>query len=175
MLVLGLYGEGSTLRYGEVAGLVGPVLVAGRPGGLVTSIWVDDERSMSGGRAVWALPKERATLVWRGGRRVAVEARDVTGALIVRAAWRQPRLRTPMPVAAPFVGALGAVVRWAWLRGTLRIAPAVIDLEVPPDSRLAHLGLAGHRIGLVGRLDVLAGAARDLAPGAARAGAEPSA
>ncbi len=50
MLLLGLYGDGSTLRYGEVAGIVGPVLTGARPGGLVTSIWVDDERSLAGGR-----------------------------------------------------------------------------------------------------------------------------
>jgi hypothetical protein len=45
MLLVGLYGEGSTLRYGEVAGVT-------LAGGLVTSIWVDDERSPAGGREV---------------------------------------------------------------------------------------------------------------------------
>src|SRR4051812_50203944 len=39
MLLLGLYEDGSTLRYGEVAGVVGPVLAGGRPGGGGAAVW----------------------------------------------------------------------------------------------------------------------------------------
>src|SRR5918997_817436 len=99
MLVVGLYGDGSTLRYGEVAGVAGPVLAGGRLGGLVTSIWVDDERSLAGGREIWGLPKQFATLRWRPG---AVEVRDPAGVPIVHARWREPRVHVPVPAGAPF-------------------------------------------------------------------------
>ena len=96
MLLVGLYGEGSTMRYGEVAGVTGPVLAGGLFGGLVTSIWVDDERSLAGGREVWGLPKQLATLRWRPG---AVEVSDAAGAPIVYASGREPPCTCPYPLS----------------------------------------------------------------------------
>jgi acetoacetate decarboxylase len=157
MLLVGVYGEGSTLRYGEVAGVAGPVLADGRLGGLVTSIWVDDECSLAGGREVWGVPKQLATLRWRPG---AVEVRDTAGAPIVSAGWREPRVHVPVPVVAPFIGVLDGAVRRAWLTGSLRLAPTAIELDIPTGSPLAPLALAGSRLGLTGRLDVKATAPR---------------
>jgi acetoacetate decarboxylase len=160
MLVLGLYGEGSTLRYGELAGVVGPVVTGSRPGGLVTSIWVDDERSVAGGRELWGLPKQPATLRWRSG---AVEVHDAAGAPLMHARWNEPRVHAPIAAAAPFFGVLDGAVKRAWLAGTLRAAPTRIELDIPSDSPLAPLGLGGRRVGLAGRLDVRALTARDVA------------
>jgi acetoacetate decarboxylase len=160
MLLVGLYGEGSTLRYGEVAGAVGPVLAGGRPGGLVTSIWVDDERSLAAGRQVWGLPKQLATLRWRPR---AVEVRDVAGAPIVHARWREPRGHVAVPALAPFIAVLDGTVRRAWLAGSLQLAPTAIELDIPAGSALAPLALAGRRLGLTGRLDVRASAPRNAA------------
>jgi len=161
-LLVGLYGEGSTLRYGEVAGVVGPVLAGARPGGLVTSIWVDDERSLAAGREVWALPKQLAVLRWRPG---ALEVRDAAGAPIVHARWREPRVHGPVPALAPFIAVLDGAVRRAWLAGSLHLAPTAIELDIPVGSPLAALALAGRRLGLAGRLDVRAGAPHDAATG----------
>jgi acetoacetate decarboxylase len=147
VLLLGLYGEGSTLRYGEVAGMVGPV---------VRCIYVDDERSVAGGREIWAVPKEPMALRWRGGQRSEVEAYDAAGALLLRARWAAPRVRVPLAGAAPFVGTLGGEHRLAWLAGALLVGPVSIDLEVPERSPFAMLGLAGRRRGLAGRLNVVA-------------------
>jgi hypothetical protein len=144
MLFLGLYGEGSTLPYGEVAGTVGPV---------VRSIYVDDARSLAGGREIWAVPKERMTFSWRGGERTEVEARDEAGSLLVRARWPAPRVRLPLPGLVPFVGTLGDRVRLAWLAGGLWCGPVMVELE---GSAATELGLHGRRPGLAGRLDVLA-------------------
>jgi hypothetical protein len=147
MVLLGLYAEGSTLRYGEVAGMVGPV---------VRCIYVDDERSVAGGREIWSLPKERMTMRWRGGRRTEVEAHDAAGALLLRARWAAPRVRVPLPAVAPFLGTLGGRHSLAWLAGALLAGPVTIDLEVPERSPFAALGLAGRRLGLAGRLGVVA-------------------
>jgi acetoacetate decarboxylase len=151
MLIVGVYGKGSTLRYGEVAGVVGPVRAGARPGGLVTSIWVDDERSLAGGRQVWGLPKQRATLRWRAG---ALEAYDAAGAPIVRARWREPRVHMPVPAAAPFIAVLDGTVRRAWLTGRLDLAPTRVELDIPAGSPLARLALTGDCLALTGRLDV---------------------
>jgi hypothetical protein len=144
VLFLGLYGEGSTLPYGEVAGAIGPV---------VRSMYVDDARSLAGGRDIWAVPKERMRMRWRGGERTEVEARDEAGSLLVRARWAVPRVRLPLPGLVPFVGTLGDRVRLAWLAGGLLCGPVMIELE---GSAVAELGLGGRRPGLAGRLDVLA-------------------
>jgi acetoacetate decarboxylase len=163
-LVLGLYGEGSTLRYGELAGTVGPVVGAGGPAALVHAIYVDDPRSLTGGRELWGVPKELARFHWRPG---AVDVDDATGAPLVSARWREPRIQVPLPAAAPFLGALGGDVRRGRLAGTVRVAPARVALEIASGSPLAALGLAGSRIAAVGRLDVRAHVSR-AAPLAAR-------
>jgi acetoacetate decarboxylase len=153
MLLVGLYGEGSTLRYGEVAGVVGPVLAGGRLGGLVTSIWIDDERSLAGGRQVWGLPKQLARLWWRPG---ALEVRDAADAPIVHVRWRESRVHMPVLAAAPFIAVLDGAVRRAWLAGRLQLAPAKVEVDIPAGSPLAPLPLTGSRLALTGRLDVRA-------------------
>ena len=136
LLYFGLYGEGSTLRYGELAAMVGPVLAGARPGGLVTSIWVDSERSVAGGRELWSLPKQLAGLRWRSG---AVAVHDAAGAPIAAARWTEPRVRVPAVAAVPFLGALDGLVRRAWLAGAFQVAPVRVELEVPGGSPLAAL------------------------------------
>ena len=147
VLLLGLYRETSTLQYGEIAATIGPV---------VRWMYVDDERSLAGGREIWAVPKDRMTVRWRGGARTEVEAYDAAGALLLRARWAAPRVRLPLACATPFVGTLGGAVRVAWLAGTLRAGRVTIDLDVPERSPLAALKLAGRRPGLAGRLNVTA-------------------
>jgi hypothetical protein len=147
VLLLGLYRESSTLHYSEIAATIGPV---------VRWMYVDDERSLAGGREIWAVPKDHMTLQWHGGQRTEVEAYDAAGSLLLRARWAAPRVRLPLACAAPFVGTLGGTVRVAWLAGVLRAGPVTIDLEVPERSPLAALGFAGRRAGLAGRLNVTA-------------------
>lgn len=147
VLLLGLYRETSTLHYGEIAATIGPV---------VRWMYVDDKRSLAGGREIWAVPKDGMTVRWRGGARTEVEAYDAAGSLLLRARWAAPRVRLPLPCVTPFVGTLGGTVRVAWLAGALRGGPVAIDLEVPERSPVAALKLAGRRPGVAGRLDVSA-------------------
>jgi len=153
IVLLGLYGEGSTVRYAELAGMVGPVLGGGAPAALVHAMYVDDARSCAGGRELWGVPKELARFRWRPG---AIEVSDAAGAPLLRAVWREPRIRFPLPVAAPFLGALHGAVRRGRVAGTWRLAPARVALEVPPGSPLATLWSDGPRLAAVGRLDVQA-------------------
>jgi hypothetical protein len=157
-VVLGLYGEGSTLEYAELAGIVGPVAAAGSAAGFVHAMYVDDPRSRAGGRELWRLPKELARFRWRPG---AAEVTDTGGDPLVRAAWREPRVRVPVAAASPFVSVLDGVVGHGRLAGRLRVAPAAVSLEVRPGSPLAALPLGRPRWGFAGRLDVRA----QVAPG----------
>jgi len=146
-LLLGLYEEGSTLRYGEIAGMLGPV---------VRCMYVDDERSRAGGREIWAVPKERMTLRWHAGRTSEVEAFDAAGTALLRAQWTAPRIRGPLPCATPFVGTLGGELKVAWLAGALWAGPVMVELEPPEGSPFHALGFAGRRPGIAGRLNVVA-------------------
>jgi hypothetical protein len=145
-LLLGLYGEGSTLRYSEVAAAIGP---------MVRCMYVDEERSAAGGREIWAVPKERMTLRWRGGERTEVDAYDSTGALLLRARWAAPRVRLPLVCAVPFVGTLGGQLRLAWLVGGSLCGPVRVELDVPEGSPVSALGLGRRQPGLAGRLNVI--------------------
>jgi hypothetical protein len=147
LLFLGLYDQRSTLPYGEAVGMVGPV---------VRLMYVDDRRSIAGGREIWALPKEPMTLRWRGGQRTEVEAHDAAGVALLSARWTPPRIRLPLPAILPFLGTLGGAQRLACLAGGVLVGFARIDVDVPEDSAFAALGVTGRRLGLAGRLDVMA-------------------
>jgi acetoacetate decarboxylase len=66
-LVLGKYESGSTLTYNEL--IVVPALVrqGGNIGAWISHIYVDDLRSVAGGREIWGLPKEEAQFLWEEG------------------------------------------------------------------------------------------------------------
>jgi hypothetical protein len=148
LLVLAVYGPGSTLRYGE---LLAAVLVRRgvRVAGWVHAIAVDDPASLRAGREVWGLPKRPATFTWRSG---TVEAR-AEGDFLARATVTAPggrRRALSMPVLAPFLGtAASGGDRLTIARGTLALAPTRGRLELPAASPFAGLDpwpvwLAGH-------------------------------
>ncbi|MBQ0985788.1 acetoacetate decarboxylase family protein [Streptomyces sp. F63] len=96
------YREG-TLRYDELA--IGPLVRRGRRAGLlIQRIWVDDDASVRGGRAIWGLPKEPAEFVWAGD---SVRVRDGGGTLarIVLRPGRGPlSALPPVPMLLPGFG-----------------------------------------------------------------------
>ena len=110
-------------------------------GMVISHIYVDDEQSMSGGRQIWGLPKELATFAYEPTRFEARQDRTLLSARIRR---RPGRL--PLIVPAPIVSDAGATLGIA----RVRAAPALVTLDVPPDSPFAHLGLEGTHLGLAG-------------------------
>lgn len=113
VVLLGDYREGSTLRYGELAAMVGPTVAAGRMGGWVTTMVVDDERSRRGGRDMWAVPKEMATFSWTKGRRTGCAVHAADGSPLARFEWTPPALRLPLPASSYFMGAAEGRIRRA--------------------------------------------------------------
>ncbi len=127
-----------TLRYSELIVFSG----ATTRGMVVSHIYVDSEESLRGGRAVWGLPKELAefeltprTFVARQGAQTLLRAR-------IR---RRPGF-IPLVIPAPIVSDAGSTIGIA----RINAAPALVTLDVPPDSPFAHLGLSGTRLALAG-------------------------
>jgi hypothetical protein len=92
---------------------------------------------------LWGVPKELARFRWLPG---AVEVSDATRPPLLRAAWREPRIRVAFPMTIPFLGALDGVVRRGRLTGTMRLAPSRVALEIAPRSPLAELRLESPRL-----------------------------
>jgi len=128
-VMLADYREG-TLAYHE--------LIVFRRGCVVSHIYVDDERSRSGGREIWNLPKELADFTVAPGR---FEVRR-DGALLLAARIRRRPGRLPLVIPTPAVGALDGRPTLAVGRARLRAAPALVHLE----GRF----LTGTRLGLAG-------------------------
>jgi hypothetical protein len=110
-------------------------------GMVISHIYVDDEQSLSGGHAIWGLPKELASFTYAPTRFEARQERPLLSARIRRRAGR-----LPMIVPAPIVSEAGATLGIA----RVKAAPALVTLDVPPDSPFAYLGLSGTHLGLAG-------------------------
>ncbi len=61
---LSYYGTNSVLQYNELIVIAGIVSYAGKFGGWVSHIYVDNSDSVAGGREIWGLPKELADFNW---------------------------------------------------------------------------------------------------------------
>lgn len=152
-IVLVAYEAGSTLVYDEL--VVGCLALAGgRPGLWAVCMWVDDPRSVAGGRSIWGLPKDLAEFERAGvpgdGRVEIRVGGELACAIEARPAAGAPRV--PLPLVVPVLGAGG---RLALGRGLGRLAPARARIDVPAASPLADLGLAGAHAALAGHVEPL--------------------
>lgn len=156
-LLVGDYDSRSTLAYHELLGVQGIEWSSLLPAARITVGRVDDDASVAGGRAMWGIPKHRATFDWsESDRGVEVVVSDAAGAVatIVVRSRRPGRL---IPILGRFVGADG---RPAWVRGRLRGAPARVHVDVAPAGPLAGLEPAFSPIGLVGEVNLCVSAPR---------------
>jgi len=133
-LLLATY-TGETLAYHE--------LIVFRPGLIISHIYVDDERSRAGGRAIWNLPKELAEFSVSRGRFTVLQGDE----LLVDARVRRRPGFVPLPLPAPVIGELDGrrTVAVGW--GLIRAAPALVSIA----GRFEHgtrLAVAGDRLAL---------------------------
>jgi acetoacetate decarboxylase len=134
---------GGTLTYHELIVFRTLKLVGGRPGWVVSHIYVDDEQSREGGREIWNLPKELAEFETSHGRFTA--RRD--GELLLSARIRRRPGGLPLTIPAPAVGELDGHPVLATGRAQIRASPALVRLS----GRFVtgtRLGLAGDRLRL---------------------------
>ena len=162
-VVLGLYGERSTLLYAELIAFPALVRRGARSGAWVSHVWVDSEASVAGGREIWALPKRRAEFDWRverGGASVEVR-RD--GRRLLAAGVGIPRALLPVPAHAPVLGPVGGEVLFVVGAGLVRAGVTAAALDVPPESPLAPLGLDRPIAAFAGFADLRLGGGRIVA------------
>jgi hypothetical protein len=127
-----------TLQYHELI-----VFPHATPRGMVVShIYVDDEQSLSGGRHIWGLPKELAQFEVTPTSWVVRQA----GTLLLRASVRRKPGWLPMVIPAPITSDAGQTLGHA----RIKAAPALVQLEVPPESPFAHLRMDGTHVALAG-------------------------
>ncbi|WP_257455097.1 acetoacetate decarboxylase family protein [Archangium lipolyticum] len=144
------YQEGSVLTYGELFGAVSVRTREPRHRGLtVTHMWVDSERSMRGGRALWGMPKEMARFefdhhppegAFRGigwdsrKKELARMSCDVVAGL-------PDSVRIPMSL--PNLQMLDGKVQSP--KTAIHFSPRLMRTEwsIPEDSPLASLGISG--------------------------------
>jgi hypothetical protein len=68
-------------------------------------IWVNDRRSLLGGRHIWGLPKEMANFVWEGDiLRITDEKGSVATLLVNRENGRFPKVWAPVPAIGQLDG-----------------------------------------------------------------------
>jgi acetoacetate decarboxylase len=135
-----------TLVYRELIVFSALAALRGRPGFVVSHVYVDSEASMRGGRALWGLPKELADFTVS---RHVFEVRQ-GGALLLRARLRRRPGRLPLWLPAPTLGAVDGTAVHPVGVARVRAAPALVRLEVPAASAFAPLGLAGTHPALAG-------------------------
>jgi acetoacetate decarboxylase len=134
---------GGTLAYRELIVFSAPRFVGDRAGWVVSHIYVDDERSRSGGREIWNLPKELAEFSVSPGR---FEARQ-DGELLLAARIRRRPGFLPLTIPAPAIGELDGRAVLSVGRAHIRAAPALVQLS----GRFVNgtrLGLAGDALDL---------------------------
>lgn len=122
------YEPGGTLHYRELltAVLLRDLRVS------IIDIWVDSEASRAGGRSLWAIPKELATLAINPP---AAAAAGIATA-VIRAGRRLPgRWPTPMSLRQ----ARGETLVETPVRGRTALRRARIDWTPVPGGRLAYL------------------------------------
>jgi acetoacetate decarboxylase len=149
------YQEGSVLTYGELFGAVSVRTRDSRRVGMTVShMWVDSERSLRGGRALWGMPKEMA--------RFSIEHQPA-GAAFTGAGWdpsgrdlarvrfqslisapRGVRLPVPLPDLQMLQGQVHAPPPGTIFRFSPRLLRGA-EWTIPQDSPLASLGIAGAR------------------------------
>ncbi|MBX6342143.1 MAG: acetoacetate decarboxylase family protein [Thermomicrobiaceae bacterium] len=141
---LAAYGPGSALAYHELIVVAALARSGGRVGFWISHIYVDDLRSMAGGREIWGLPKEMAEFAWPVGEERRVVARQ-DGRDLCALHYGPERTLCGLPVVVPAFSARGGDLLQFNGVASGRLGLGKGQLEVPPDSPLAALDLAGTR------------------------------
>ncbi|WP_370950330.1 acetoacetate decarboxylase family protein [Amycolatopsis sp. cg5] len=135
------YQPPGQLSYHE---LLSTVAVHGpRVSSSITDIWVDSEISLAGGRELWGIPKDLATLGFTHGKTFTASAAIEDG-WIATAAFT-PRLGLPLAAPAAFdvVQTLKGDLKRSPVRAKARPHLASADWSINPDGPLGYL--SGHR------------------------------
>jgi hypothetical protein len=138
ILFLAQYRDSPVGEYREL--IVAPALVRykGRIGFWISHIRVDNYISLAAGRAIWALPKQMASMEWSAGR-ISISGPQ----LKLQAVVKPPRVSLRLPFFGTAMSKYGLSERSFAVRGAARIGLARASVELADDAGLAALGMAG--------------------------------
>lgn len=138
--LLSYYGPESTLEYHELV-VAGALVRAGRRiAPFVTQIYVDSERSVTGGRRM-GLPKELATFEWNGRAPGTARVTRADGVPVATIDYARRGLAVTLHLSGPTISVIGREI-WRFtsaMRGAWGLTRATVSS--PPDSPLAPLRL----------------------------------
>lgn len=139
------YTDGPVGAYLELA-TASPARIGARAGFCVTTMAVNSDQSLRGGRANWGFPKELSSLRWAAeGDRWSLRCDD--RGLTIEARPRGPAVPVVAPVYCLQRREDGPVVVLGWLRGRARPARVDVDVEVEADTDAGP----GHPLPVTGR------------------------
>ena len=141
-IYLAAYGAGSVFAYHELIVVSALVRRGRRLGVWVSHIYIDNPRSVAGGREIWGLPKEFAAFTWHGPSGPAV-VRQGGRLLCTLRPSRQPPLAR-LPVFLPAFGWKEGELMWFRGTGTAQLGVTRAEINVPPR---AHSPLWGSSAG----------------------------
>lgn len=151
-LFMAEYGPGSDLQYSELIVGAATVWYRRRPALWVTDLFVDDPRSVAGGRALLGAPKHLAPFTRAEGKiTVGHPAAPVCRASYHPRLWLwKQRLRlAALHRDVREISGASAALHGQEMAG--RWGLARVEVEVPPDSPLRRLGLGDPIAGFCGR------------------------
>ncbi|MCU1684523.1 MAG: acetoacetate decarboxylase [Amycolatopsis sp.] len=135
------YRKPGQLTYHE---LLSTVAVRGRRAAAsITEIWVDSKVSLAGGRALWGIPKDLATLPFHEGRTFTASASTEDDWNATAAFTRRVGVPLAAPAAFDVVQTLGGRPRRSPVRAKARPHLASANWNINPDGPLGYL--AGRR------------------------------
>jgi hypothetical protein len=138
-LLLASYDAHSTLSYNELIAFRALVRRRVGVGTWVSHIYVDDAASLSGGRAIWRMPKQMAAFRFTGQPGTAPAEVRHGATLLVRIDGFAPRIRWPQPLIAPVLSGTGEEPLFTLGRGLGAMGPVRVQIDVPPESPLVDL------------------------------------
>jgi len=131
------YGAGSVLEYSELIVISALVSYAGKIGGWVSHIYVDNPDSVAGGREIWGLPKEMAEFTWTD-RNVTVRQGD---RILCSLKYHRQNFGLPIPLSAFSFSSLGSNLLLFPAQLKARLGLVGSQLKIPPESPFGGLSL----------------------------------
>ena len=137
-IYLATYETGSVLEYHELIVISALTRYRRRLGAWVSHIYVDDPRSVAGGREIWGLPKQLAEFTWDEPSGIGVVRQGEQLLCTLTPARRLPLTR--LPVFLPAFSQKGEQLVWFRSTATARLGLAGGTFGVPSTSPFAALG-----------------------------------
>ncbi|QRP43731.1 acetoacetate decarboxylase family protein [Amycolatopsis sp. FDAARGOS 1241] len=109
----------------------------------ITDIWVDSASSRAGGRELWGIPKDLATLDFTGDRTFTAAAATAGGWIATAAFTRRAGLPAALPTRFEIAQALGGRLKRSPVSSRAKLHAAAADWSINPSGPLGFL--AGRR------------------------------